>query len=133
MLYTVLNILILKGLHCKGRDFLDALPGYETMKGYLTGTHDGCEQNVCDRLFFAKWTADTDGLPVLKEHLKLLFRRLYMYHWLVTTAGGSVDWLHFMNGSCNVIFSGGMNSSERYFRFPRSVFTEYLKFRSLRL
>lgn len=92
--YIMLNVLIDKTMHCNGKEWLFSLPGFEwKVRQYLLERYDGCEQNVPDRAFFSQWTADSSGLELLQRHIRQLFRRLYVYDWLVNACGGEVDWL----------------------------------------
>jgi hypothetical protein len=93
--YILLNVLVDKDLAHRGASFLhSSLPIYDVHLLNLSSFYDGCEQDVPDRLFFHRWRAgpDQDSLQLLNNHLKLLFRRLYMYDWMIEEAGGHVDW-----------------------------------------
>jgi hypothetical protein len=90
-MYILLNLLVDKNLAHRGTAFLlGSLPGYNRYMSSVYSVISDDEEDVPDRIFFHQWHAgsDQDSLKLLDNHLKLLFRRLYMYDWMITEAGG---------------------------------------------
>jgi hypothetical protein len=115
-MYILLNLLVDKNLAHRGTAFLHgSLPGYDRYISSVSSVISDDEEDVPDRIFFHQWHAgsDQDSLKMLDNHLKLLFRRLYLYDWMITEAGGHVDWRTKILDALNLVTRTILNNDHK--------------------
>lgn len=113
LMYLFLHIIVEKELQCKGLSWFHSRTLFPFPFSDLTRRPDGYEQKTSDQMFFERWKADAATLPMIKEHMNSVFRRLYIFDWFVREAGGKMEWeREIYRGLTNLYRGFGMEQLE---------------------